>query len=363
MDYGIVIGLFDFKVGPYAVFFRDVTKDVASKIVIKGTIFQGSLQTSSSSGESIISFPSQLASAYIYLFLQEENGKEFPILIAFITDIKDQSSLYRDAEELRRISTSIINEITSVKDFSSNSNLPKEILNIMESKYNQNLLNSILFRNIHVTQNDQQFSLDDFQIKPLNLISLMIKKNLDQVIYGLIIGIPIVIHGKDLQLIKLTIKTFELISPHRKLKTSLIYEDESIEREIQKLDIIGTTTSVKANKYYILIDLEKGIIKGGRKNNYCEKMLNDLVEAEEKNTILLQMLANRRINWLLTFVSTLTQVENEKAQKDAIKGLTNKLDRDSLFLIAKLVEEKNPLIFKHIINSTNFRTRFFKSIF
>lgn len=361
MSYGVVLGLFDFKLGPYPVYFRDVTKDVASKVVIKGTIFQGSLQMSQSSGESIISFPSQSVSAYIYLYLLEDNGKELPILIAFITDIKDQSSLYKDAEDLRSISNAIKDEIINLKNFEKNEGLVSEISKIMDNKFTTNYVDKTLIKKSQEIPEHNQSIV--YQIKPLNLLSRMVKKNLDQAIYGLIIGIPIVIYGKDVHLIKLTINTFEAITPHRTLKTNLVTAKIDNNNDITMFDIIGTSNSLKTDKNFILIDLEKGKIKGGRKNNYCENMLVDLLEAEEKNPVLLQMLAKRRINWLLTSVSTIIQLEDEKTQKDTIKNLTSKMDRDSLYLVAKLIEEKNPLMFKHILNSFNFRMRFFKSIF
>lgn len=363
MDYGIVLGLFDFKVGPYPVYFRNVSKDIASKIVIKGTIFQGSLQTTQSSGESIISFPSQLVSAYIYLYLQEDIEREFPILIAFVTDIKDQSSLYHDASELREISDSIKEDILSINNYLTNPNLNSEIENLLLTKYTQTVFDSMLHKANIVSQLQNTSETGDYQLKPLNLLNHMVKKNLDQVIYGLIAGIPIVIHGKDQQLVKLTINSFETITSHRKLRTAIINDEQDIGSSSRLYDIVGTIKPVKANKTFILLDLEKGKVKGGRKNSYCEKMFNDLLEAEEIGPMLLQMLSKRRINWLLTSVSTLIQVEDEKSQKDAVKKLTNTMDRDSLYLIAKLVEEQNPIMFKYIVNSYNFRTRLFKAIF
>ena len=363
MNYGLVLGLFDLKIGPYPVYLRDVSKDVASKVVIKGTIFQGSLQTSQTSGESIISFPTQEISAYIYLYLLEIDKTEFPILIAFVSDIKEQSDIYRDADQLRSIASLIKEDILKIKDYPHNSNLSHEIENIMETKYDKDYLNSFFSNTRKLTQIADQNGSSDYQIRPLNLISKMVKKNLDQVIYGLITGVPIIIFGKDSQLIKLTSKTFELVTPHRNLKTTLVENINNIEDSIALYDLIGTTKPVKANKSFILIDLEKGNIKGGRKNKYCEHMFTDLVEAENENPKLLEMLANRRINWLLTSVSVLIQVEDEKSQKDAIKKLSDKVDRDSLYLIAKLVENKNPLMFKHIISNYSLKTRFFKSIF
>lgn len=362
MSYGFVIGLFDFKIGPYPVYFRNVSKDVASKIVIKGTIFQGSLQTTQSSGESIISFPSQSISAYIYLFLQIIDGKEFPILVAFVTNIKDQSSLYRDAEDLRSISNQIKDEIMNLQNYESSRTLSQDIETIMESKFTESYLNDIFNQNIKQLEK-MDFHNNDIQIKPLGLVSHIVKKNFDQVLYGLIIGEPIVIRGNDDQIIKLMIDTFALITPHRKIRSIILQNNKKAEDYTALYDIVGTTYQIKANKSFILIDLEKGKIKGGRKNRYCEQMWTDLVEAEKRNTKLLQMLANRRVNWLLTSVSAITKGEDEETQKDTIKSLTQKIDRDSLYLIAKLIEEKNPMMFKHIISSYNLRSRFFKSIF
>ena len=75
------------------------------------------------------------------------------------------------------------------------------------------------------------------------------------------------------------------------------------------------------------------------------------------------MLAERRINWLIMSAASLTQVENIETQKRAINDLMKKIDRDSIYLIGKILEQKNSLLYKQILSQFSLKARIFKAIF
>ena len=370
--YGIVLGLFDHKEGPYRAFARNISQDKAKNIIIKGTIIQGSLDLSKESqGESILSFPSDEMASFLFLSSQpyRSNEEELPLIIAFTIHIKSQFQLYRDAIELRKIANIIKDEMLAVLvKVNERKKIEISLRMLMNGYFSDEIIEQLLEPNIVLKhkQNSSNAIIKKLvsNFPPLTTLTQLIEKNLDQAVFGLIIGIPVAVISLDPNLIEYIFQAVEYFVPHRKIRKSLNTNDLLTKNPIIDYDLVGTTSNNKPLlKNFIIIDLDKRKVFGGRKNKYCEKLIHDLVDAEIRSPKLPTMLAKRRIEWLIMSASSITQIQTPEQQKLAVDELIQKMDRDSLFIIAKFLEDKNPVIFHHITRNFSLRNRLLKSLF
>ncbi|MFW9930072.1 MAG: hypothetical protein ACFFD1_11825, partial [Candidatus Thorarchaeota archaeon] len=286
------------------------------------------------------------------------------LIIGLIIPLKDQMILYKDIANLQLIVKTIKTTMLSV--FSKESDFEKlrtKIVNFMSSTYTDSWMNQVFTKKDEkqIKSNKNKKNKDKESIA---LLKTLVKKNLDQAIYGLVLGVPIIVVGNDPDVIRLVMNTLTIFTPHRDLS---IFQDIGLlpQNNEQDYDLIGTFPNYmpKNKKNFIIVNLEKSKVYGGKRNTYCEQLIDELAEAEKKSDKLLKILANRRINWLFTSAASITQVEDSEKQKQAINNLIKKMDRDSIYLIAKILEENNKLLYKHLLSRFSIKARLFKSIF
>lgn len=371
MDYGLVVGLNDLNNRPHEVFSRQAKPSTAKNIVIQGAIIQESLDIAQEiEGESILSFPSDDTAGFLYLSLNpfEKIRAKYPLTIAFTIDIKDQFQLYREAVDLRKLAKVIRNHlIPSLKNYTSFEKAAADIKQIMITKFSEHRIKEIM-NPAESLLSIENISADKFTsgLAPFTLLTELIQKNLDQAIYALIVGLPVAIIGQDTANVQIVMKAFETLVPHRKLQKMFQTSDIPGKFNYSVFDLVGMDDQARKKaklKSFVLVDLDNGRVQGGRKNTYCEKIINDLVDAETKSDKLSNLLIQRRIDWLLMCGAALTQSNEGQKQKLAADQLVKKIDRDTIYLIAKILESKNATIFRHLLKKYSLRARIFKALF
>ena len=372
-DYGICIGMAGGEVNTNLLFERNIDSNTALHIIKKGNVVHGGLNLSNQvEGESIISFPSVNSSGFLFITRQivDKHNKEIPIIIAITTSLKDQVVLYKNINELKRITKTIKTSLLGLFNQEKNEEKIKVLINnLMNKTFTESWMNHNLTQKSvsepKSTLNKKNSLQEKTTTNSIHLLQSMIKKNLDQAIYAIIVGNPVIVIGKNSEILKLVIDTLSIFSPHRNLVLNEVLGFFPKSMDIESYDLIGIYPEYKPKrrKNYVFVDLEKSKIQGGKKNNYCIQLIDELLEAEKKSKKLLNMLAERRINWLIMSAASLTQVENIETQKRAINDLMKKIDRDSIYLIGKILEQKNSLLYKQILSQFSLKARIFKAIF
>jgi hypothetical protein len=370
-DFGICIGVIGEKNKANILYERNVANNSAIHIINKGNVVQGSLNLSNQiEGESIISFPSVNTSGYLFItrHLSDSLGRGIPFVIAITTSLKNQVMLYKNINELKLITKTIKASLLKLHNPREGEEKIKVIVkNLMNSTYTESWMNQIFGTNIKIQQKATMKKKKQIQEKSRNIAQLqhLIKKNLDQVVYSLVVGNPVVIIGKNAEILKFIVETLSLFTPHRNLRINDVIGFFPKPMSSESYDLIGIYPEYKPKKRkdQVTVDLEKSKVQGGKKNKYCESLLKELEGAEKKSEKLFTLLIERRINWLLMSAASLTQVEDLNKQKIAINDLMKKLDRDSIYLIGKILEQKNSLVYKQILNRFSLKSRLFKALF
>jgi hypothetical protein len=370
-DFGICIGVIGEKNKAIILYKRNIENNSAIHIINKGNVIQGSLNLSNQiEGESIISFPSVNTSGYLFItrHLSDSLGRGIPLVIAITTSLKAQVVLYKNINELKLITKTI--KASLLKFYKPNEGEEKIkviIDNLLNSTYTESWMNQIFVTNMKIQPKTviKKKTKTPEKARNIALLQKLIKKNLDQVVYSLVVGNPVVVIGKNAEILKFIIETLSLFAPHRNLRINDVIGFFPKPMSSESYDLIGIYPEYKPKKIkdQITVDLERSKVQGGKKNKYCENLLKELEEAEKKSEKLFILLIERRINWLMMSAASLTQVEDLNKQKTAINDLMKKLDRDSIYLIGKILEQKNSLVYKQILNQFSLKSRLFKALF
>ena len=359
MDYGLCLGLFDEKKGPFSLFNNGIPDAVSTDIVTKGILMHGSLGSLGNhnkiENETVLSFPSADLAAFLFVSMHPyySANEEFPFVVAFTAPLKYQFQLYRDSEELRKmaeeIETTVIDLIRRTKDI----NLTREKLSKIA-----------LLRSSPTMEEPSNLVrlAEEVIFNPISILKKNIKKNLDQAIYGMIVGECIAVSCKNIEKARTIMNALKVFSPHRKLKILELFSGEKVFDQ-KSYDIIAILPDqLPKNFKGIHIDLERSKTTGGKKSKYCLALIEELLRIENRGPKLLDLLANRRINWLLMSAASLTQISGPESVA-AVNAIIQKIDRDSLYLIAKFLENKNPAAYSYLTKQASIRGRVFKSIF
>jgi len=372
--YGLIVGLNDLDNRAHEVFSRHIeSTDTKRSIIVQGAIIQETLDLAQKSeGESILSFPSGNIAAFLFLSIKNYNGSRtrYPLTIAFTLPVQDQFRLYREALALRKLAKVIRGELLPyLTTYSRFKDISSDIKRVMTTKFSEGRVQEIL------NPAKSLLGIEDISaekivtgLAPLAMLNNLVPKNLDQAVYALIIGLPVAVVGVDQASIHIVMQAFETFTPLRKIKRLLQTGEIPGIIDYGIFDLIGFTAESIAKsrsklKSFVVVDLNKGSVQRGRKNKYCEKIITDLVDAEAKSDKLLKLLSKRRIDWLLMNASALTLEGNDNNQKVVAADLIKKIDRDTLYLIAKILESKNSVVFKHILKKNSLRARIFKALF
>ena len=116
------------------------------------------------------------------------------------------------------------------------------------------------------------------------IISRIVPEGLDKVLYGLIVGIPVIVVGNR-NLVEPMIHSFRLLSPTRLLNVkpwSFRYESG--------YDIIGTNDYDKLipSNVMIIVNIDEGIVFGGHSSAYFKDLIDQIsnLNAVEAFTLL-----------------------------------------------------------------------------
>ncbi len=107
-----------------------------------------------------------------------------------------------------------------------------------------------------------------------DIITRLIPEGIDKIIYGLVVGVPVIISGNR-NIVESMIQSLRFLSPTKLLKVkswSFKYE--------KGFDIVGTNDykGLIPSVNLIIVNLDDGIVYGGRSSSYFEKIAKQLTD-------------------------------------------------------------------------------------
>ncbi|MHA1202826.1 MAG: hypothetical protein ACTSQ4_09925 [Candidatus Heimdallarchaeaceae archaeon] len=220
------------------------------------------------------------------------NGDILPILLAEFKKVQQQYnfSIYQAIKYEAEVSTEIKSALAGYL-----SNMQKNMLNILDKTDLSDYESMVKLKNV---ARDVMFDgSKDFL--SFEIISRLVPEGLDKVLYGLIVGIPVVVVGNR-NLVETMIHSLRLLSPTRILNVkpwSFRYE--------RGYDIIGTNDfqELMPSNTLIITNIDEGIVFGGRSSAYFEELIKQIsnLNAVEAFTLL-----RTELDWIFQSMETLS---------------------------------------------------------
>jgi hypothetical protein len=159
-------------------------------------------------------------------------------------------------------------------------------------------------------------------------------KNIDQLIYAIIVGLPIAIIADESQMKDISEFIF-MFSPHRFL---VIKPFPTEIAEPNNADIVFIKENL-ANKYnsFVLVNFHKQSIKNSKSNKFCKILMDNLMKIEDPTK--LYDAVKKEINWLMSKVSLLSEIcWGAKINLRELRLLKSDLSEDAETIVLKLIE-------------------------
>lgn len=137
----------------------------------------------------------------------------------------------------------------------------------------------------------KDFLKDSSQFLPIDLICRMIPDGMEKILYGLVVGIPIVISGNK-DIVEQLINSLRMLCPTRILKIKY-WSD----KYVSGYDIIGTNDArlLKPSLYQLYINVNDGIVLGGKSTQYFKDIECQICNL---NTIEAFNFIRSELNWI-----------------------------------------------------------------
>ncbi len=121
-------------------------------------------------------------------------------------------------------------------------------------------------------------------------------KNHEQLIYGLVTGLPVVISGGHPDWIKRNVNIMLMFTPHRPMQ---IIEGAATDEVITSPNIIVINPkNEKRFKNAIIVDLNKNQVKNGDRNKFCDRLWKEVRGLEDP--VIIASKIKRNITWLVS---------------------------------------------------------------
>ncbi|MHA1169187.1 MAG: hypothetical protein ACTSP4_10005 [Candidatus Hodarchaeales archaeon] len=332
--FSVVLTLFDENNSAIAAYFNGIDENAANEIA-KHTIIRGQdIITSRLEGKSIVALPGFSSVAFFYFFqlnIPRASVSDFtPAVLAFIARSEKQLLVYQSSATLSAKAQDIIDILKK--------ELEKEYS--LSGFINNKIINEIIDREFFadqtiVTGSENRITFNDLIRKgDINKLIKLVLEDLDNAIYGMIAGKTVVVTG-DEKSVSETISSLAAFAPHRQL--SIVPWTDAF----TDADIIGIDREHLI--YYprdIIIDINKKRAFRGRKNSFCSKLLDEIRDKSHESAC---YIIKKRINWLLSKVSAFALVIKEDKSDEIFKTIAA-TDRETLYLIATLLEQSSPLL-------------------
>ncbi|OLS12658.1 MAG: hypothetical protein RBG13Loki_3737 [Promethearchaeota archaeon CR_4] len=165
-------------------------------------------------------------------------------------------------------------------------------------------------------------------------------KDFDHLMYALMVGYPVAIIGAP-QETKQFANDILVFCPHRLLRI------QNHPDKIQSIDAVDLVTiDPKMVKFYgdfILLDLQKGSVKGGKDCKFCEQIWKKIQELKDPS--LIHTYLKRQMNWILSKVSMIRNLGwGEKFDPAEIKAIRGDLDKDAEDFVLELVQGRGTIL-------------------
>lgn len=220
------------------------------------------------------------------------NGDILPILLAEFKKVQQQYnfSIYQAIKYEEEVSTEIKSALAGYL-----SNMQKNMLNILDKTDLSDYESMVKLKNV---ARDVMFD-ESKDFLSFEIISRLVPEGLDKVLYGLTVGIPVVVVGNR-NLVEPMIHSLRLLSPTRILNVkpwSFRYE--------RGYDIIGTNDfeELMPSNTLIITNIDEGIVFGGRSSSYFEELIKQIsnLNAVEAFTLL-----RTELDWIFQSMETLS---------------------------------------------------------
>jgi len=193
------------------------------------------------------------------------NGDILPILLAEFKKVQQKYnfSIYRAIKYEEEVAIGIKSALAGYL-----SNMQKNMLNIFEKTDLTDYKSLIKLKNV---ARDVMFD-GSREFLSFEIISRIVPEGLDKVLYGLIVGLPIVVVGNR-NLVEPMIHSLRLLSPTRVLNV----KPWSFEYE-RGYDIIGTNDfdELLPSNAMIIVNINEGIVFGGHSSAYFEDLIKQI---------------------------------------------------------------------------------------
>ncbi len=232
------------------------------------------------SSEVVCSFPREIEfeGKILYFYIENElivallvdidapfNGDILPILLAEFKKVQQKYnfSIYRAIKYEEEVSTRIKTALAKYL-----SNMQKNMLTIFRKTDLTDYKSMVKLKNV---ARDVMFD-GSREFLSFEIISRVIPEGLGKVLYGLIVGLPVIVVGNR-NLVEPMIHTFRLLSPTRILNV----KPWSFKYEIG-YDIIGTNDYAELipSSNLIIVNIDEGIVFGGNSSAYFEELVKQV---------------------------------------------------------------------------------------
>ncbi len=193
------------------------------------------------------------------------NGDILPILLSEFKKVQQKYnfSIYRAIKYEEEVAIGIKSALAGYL-----SNMQKNMLNIFEKTDLTDYKSLIKLKNV---ARDVMFD-GSREFLSFEMISRIVPEGLDKVLYGLIVGLPVVVVGNR-NLVEPMIHSLRLLSPTRILNVkpwSFKYE--------HGYDIIGTNDydELIPSNTLIIVNIDEGIVFGGHSSAYFEDLIKQI---------------------------------------------------------------------------------------
>ncbi|MHA1591110.1 MAG: hypothetical protein ACTSUP_01235 [Candidatus Heimdallarchaeaceae archaeon] len=193
------------------------------------------------------------------------NGDILPLLLAEFKKVQQKYnfSIYQAIKYEEEVSIEIKSALAGYL-----SNMQKNMLKVIEKTDLTDYKSLIKLKNV---ARDVMFD-GSREFLSFEIISRLVPEGLDKVLYGLIVGIPVIVVGNR-NLVEPMIHSLRLLSPTRLLKVkpwSFKYEPG--------YDIIGTNDydNLIPSSTLVIVNIDEGIVFGGHSSSYFEDIISQI---------------------------------------------------------------------------------------
>ncbi|MHA1990922.1 MAG: hypothetical protein ACW981_08265 [Candidatus Hodarchaeales archaeon] len=347
----IIVTILDSLTGPATVYSvsnqGSIEEHLITKVSVRSNLSLSLMEEDSTleNADAVLPFSEMGRTGYCYYFYvpsKSEKGKNICAII-YLLPSSQNFELYKNIPLLKPRLSVIGKQIINEYIFETKRELPKSIQNSLKNIVTGKQLVEVSMEpsitQIHA--NIQRLTEEltgnwDYLIRKVN-------KNLESVIFDIIIERPVFIASNSSVLIKFAMASLEYFTSRRKLNKGFI-EEYIDDIETAELDLIGINRDLALKiKHYTLIDLDKEkIINYTNRTHFKDflkslKGLKTLGEFEQQINYFLDQIFSKATE--LVDIFSVSPLDDNR-----LKDFQKNLEKDELEAIVEITAKRNPLI-------------------